>query len=459
MINLGSVQMPLTAATKSFAVLAKRGAGKTYAAAVLAEEFHAAAIPFVVFDPIDVWWGLRLKADGKGAGLPVVVFGAEHADLPLEAEMGPSIARAIVAGNVSCVLSTFGMSKRGQRRLIAEFAEELLKINATPRHIFIEEAHEFVPQRIGSDMGATFNAVSNLVVMGRNRGLGVTLVNQRAATINKDVLSQIDTLIALRSVGPQDRAALREWVEHHAAEGDFRAFLESLPSLPTGEGWLWSPEFLGKFERIKIRPRRTFHPDREKLGGQFHMPAPQQGDIQAFIKQFQAGAVTPAQSTHITAPKAGTSMSNMTCVSLRWDSERKALIAEYEAKLGLKDGEIARLQGDIADFQRKLDAIREIVGGAALPPSEPPRSKPSMPGPNMIDFWANKLGPSTGAARILRFLAEKSGLSYTRARVALAVGMAVGGGSFQSYLSDLKRAGLIVEQDGRLAISPDLRAE
>lgn len=263
-INLGSIQMPLTAATKTFAILAKRGAGKSYAAAVLAEEFHRNRIPFVVFDPIDVWWGLRLHWDGQRPGLPVVVFGQEHADLPLTPDMGPAIAAAVVQHNVTCVLSTFGMPKRGQRKLIAEFAEELLRINTTPRHIFIEEAHEFVPQRVTGEMGATFNAVSNLVVMGRNRGLGVTLINQRAATLNKDVLTQIDTLIALRNTAPQDRAALREWVEHHAAEGDFAAFLASLPSLPTGEGWLWSPEFLGVFERIHIRPRRTFHPDREK---------------------------------------------------------------------------------------------------------------------------------------------------------------------------------------------------
>ena len=71
-LKLGSVQLPINAATKTFAILAKRGAGKSYTAAVMAEEFAKANIPFVVFDPIDVWWGLRLAADGKGKGLPVV---------------------------------------------------------------------------------------------------------------------------------------------------------------------------------------------------------------------------------------------------------------------------------------------------------------------------------------------------------------------------------------------------
>src|SRR5919197_1467146 len=292
-INLGSLKIPVNAATKTFAILAKRGAGKSYTGAVMAEEFAKVNIPFVVFDPIDVWWGLRLAANGNGSGkvsgkrcLPVVVFGLEHADIPLDREMGRRIARAVVEKNVSCVISTFGMPKTAQRHLIAEFSEELLDLYNTPRHIFIEEAHEFLPQRVFGALGKTFNAVSNLIVMGRNRGLGVTLINQRAATINKDVLTQLDTLLAFRNVSPQDRKALKEWVEYHAAEGDFDEFMKSLPSLPTGEGWIWSPEFLGKFERIKIRERETFHPDREAIGDTFVMPELDQVDVQHFIERF-----------------------------------------------------------------------------------------------------------------------------------------------------------------------------
>src|SRR3990167_5555574 len=285
-LNLGTIKMPINAATKTFAILAKRGAGKTYTAAVMAEEFYKCGIPFVVFDPIDVWWGLRLAANGKDKGLPIVVFGLEHADIKIDRDMGRKIAQAIVKDNISCVISTFGMPKVAQRHLIAEFSEEILNITNTPRHIFIEEAHEFVPQRVTGAMGKTFSAVEALVVMGRNRGLGVTLINQRAATVNKDVLTQLDTLLAFQNVAPQDRKALKDWVEYQAAEGDFEKFMASLPSLPTGEGWIWSPEFMRIFQKIKIRTRETFHPDREKIGDKFVMPELNQIDIQTFIEKF-----------------------------------------------------------------------------------------------------------------------------------------------------------------------------
>jgi uncharacterized protein len=48
----------------TFALLAKKGAGKTYLARVMSEEFWKAKVPFVVLDPMDAFWGLRSAADG-----------------------------------------------------------------------------------------------------------------------------------------------------------------------------------------------------------------------------------------------------------------------------------------------------------------------------------------------------------------------------------------------------------
>jgi len=438
-LNLGSIQIPMNAATKTFAILAKRGAGKTYTGAVMAEEFFKLNVPFIVFDPIDVWWGLRFNKNGKDKGLPVVVFGKEHADIQLDRDMGKQIAQAIVKENISCVISTFGMPKVGQRHLIAEFAEEILNINNTPRHIFIEEAHEFVPQRVFGAMGKTFNAVSNLVVMGRNRGLGVTLINQRAATINKDVLTQLDTLLAFRNVSPQDRKALKEWVEFHAAEGDFDKFMKSLPSLPTGEGWLWSPEFLNKFIRIKIRKRETFHPDREKLGETFEMPRLEQADIQSFIERFaQEKPQKEGKVKEAKVPKVKTIEPQPEALDVT------AIRNEYEVQLTQKDIKIRQLNAT-------LKAIRKIVGVE----NEKPDVFPSTVNIGQVEMWIEKLG-NTGASRILKFLADKSDLKFTRSQVALAVGMSGKGGSFVTYISTLKRNSLIVEQGKEIWINPDL---
>jgi uncharacterized protein len=450
-LHVGSLDLPLASATKTFAILAKRGAGKSYTAAVLAEEFFKHRIPFVVFDPIDVWWGLRLESDGTTPALPIVVFGLEHADIPLERTMGRQIAQAVIQKNVSCILSTFGMPKVAQRQLITEFSEELLNSNDTPRHVFIEEAHEFVPQRVFGEIGKTFHAVSNLIVMGRNRGIGVTLINQRAATINKDVLTQVDTLLAFRNVAPQDRNALHEWVAYHAADGDFEAFIHSLPSLPTGEGWIWSPEFLERFERIRIRERETFHPDRERLGNRFVVPQLEHGDVQRFIEHFtHAAATTEVQRSHQVATRASSPQSVSIYAAIPdYAAQLAELKQEYEQRTQEKDAEIARLTQMVA-------AIRDIVGNTSN--RHPALTKMSSTTKH-VEQWIEKLGRTNGAGRILDFLVQKAGLKFTHSQVALATGMSANGGTFQGYLATLKRNHLIIQSDGLVAINPDLLSE
>lgn len=440
-INLGTLKMPINSATKTFAILAKRGAGKSYTAAVLAEEFYKNNIPFVVFDPIDIWWGLKLNKDEKSKGLPIVVFGLEHADIKLDREMGRKIAQAVVKHNISCVISTFGMPKVAQRHLVTEFSEEILNINNTPRHIFIEEAHEYVPQRVYGGLGKTFNAVSNLVVMGRNRGLGVTLINQRAATINKDVLTQLDTLLAFRNVSPQDRKALKEWVEAHSAEGDFEKFMDSLPSLPTGEGWVWSPEFMGIFQRIKIRQRETFHPDREKLG-KFEMPQLEQTDVQDFIKEFQQETKQEKKGELISTKLMEGAHPLLQQSAEHFEIELIKIKNDYETKIMQKDLEIRR-KNDLINQIKRLLGVNE--NNAVILDVQS----------NNLSLWFNKLGKGM-PYNILKFLAEKSGLKFTRSQIALACGYSPKGGSFSNALSLLRRNLLIKEENGLIQVNPDL---
>jgi len=49
-----SAVSPVEAVTETFAILAKRGAGKTYTATVLVKEMMAAGLPLVIVDPVGV---------------------------------------------------------------------------------------------------------------------------------------------------------------------------------------------------------------------------------------------------------------------------------------------------------------------------------------------------------------------------------------------------------------------
>lgn len=478
-INLGSIKMPIQAATRTFAYLAKRGAGKSYAAAVAAEDFAEAGIPFVVFDPIDVWWGLRLAANGKGKGLPVVVFGIEHADIKLDRSMGRKIAEAVVRENISCVISTFGMSKVDQRHLIAEFSETLLNINNTPRHIFIEEAHEYVPQRVQPGMGVVFSRVEALVTMGRNRGLGISLLNQRAATLNKDVLTQIDTLVALRSIGPQDRKALTEWVSAHGIDTEstkdvLDEFVSSLPSLPTGTAWVWSPEFLEVFQKIQIRKRRTFHPDREKIGATFTMPKISQVDIKSFVEKFTVKKEDPKKNP---AEKIGHSiavnmkkeidlatrplLSRIVGLERVIAAQKKDLEAWWKWGDGIFSGRPQKTEhklfapgGEIELVIQRTPNITKFNQGLAKIAQKELVSMDAA----MLATMASTSGPEQRILDAIAWLADIGNPEPEQVAVAFLAGYKYGGGGFNNPKGSLRSKGLIEYLGDRVKLTDAGRA-
>lgn len=258
-----NLTLPESSVTDTFAILGKRGVGKTYTAAVMAEEMLGGGLQVVVFDPLDVWWGLRSSASGKDAGLPIIVAGGERGDLPLAVESAAILADFAVEERQSIVLSTRHLSKTGQRQFIGAFAERLYERKGkaqhrTPLHLMIDEADEFCPQRLYKGVERCFGAVDQIVRRGRASGLGATLITQRSAAINKDVLSQVEVLVAHRTISPHDRKAIDAWIETHDAHDQRREFLDSLPMLAVGEAWFWSPGWLDLFRRVKVRKRHTF---------------------------------------------------------------------------------------------------------------------------------------------------------------------------------------------------------
>jgi uncharacterized protein len=262
--------LPLDFATKTAAILAQRRKGKTYTASVIAEEMVAAKQPFVALDPTGAWWGLRAGADGKSEGLPVVVLGGQHGDVPLERTGGRLIADLVVEAPGYYVID-FSLFESGEaeRQFAVDFAERLYRAKGQPGrdfplHLFVDEADRFIPQQMRKGSSETsprlLGAFEAIVRRGGLRGLGTTLISQRAAVVNKNVLEMLDILFALRTVGPNDRDAIASYIEAHGTAAEREAMMGSLASLDIGEAWVWEPGAEPPlFQRVRIRQRRTFN--------------------------------------------------------------------------------------------------------------------------------------------------------------------------------------------------------
>lgn len=285
MMKLGKLKIDERAlASQGNAILGIRDSGKTYTATVLAEEFHEAGIPFVAFDPIGVWRFLRVP--GKGRGYPVVVAGGTDGDLPLTVSGAPEIVRSAMANGISLVIDLFdiNLSKADWKRIVTSCVRVLLHENSKHglRHVFIEEAAEFAPQRVGPDQGQVYAEMEKLARMGGNSRLGYTLINQRAEEVNKALLELCDNLFLHRQKGRNSLTALSKWLDiGNVAEA--REIVGSLPTMPTGECWAWL-QGSETPERVKVPAKNSLHPDRRVMRGDDAAITKKAVDVGSFVK-------------------------------------------------------------------------------------------------------------------------------------------------------------------------------
>ncbi|MEW6049343.1 MAG: helicase HerA-like domain-containing protein, partial [Bacillota bacterium] len=432
-----------------------------------------AGMQVVVIDPLDVWWGLRASADGEGPGLPVVVLGGAHGDLPLDATTGALIADLVVEEGISVVLSLRHLSKSDQRRFVTDLAERLYHRKGEdryrqPMHLVIDEADAFVPQKVYAGQERMVGAIDDIVRRGRASGIGVTLITQRAAVISKDVLTQTEVLVALRTISPQDRKAVEAWIEAHDAEGRRHEFMESLASLPVGTAWFWSPGWLDIFKRVQIRRRETFDSSATPKVGETPRTPRQMASIDLERVRERLQAV-------------------MERVGRDDPKELRRRIAELERQLAARPAPqpvVERVEVPVLD-PSVVDKLREVVeqlrgpvealntafaaltdaatrlerAGTkpAVKPTTRPASLPSAPRPAPEPAPAQNGAVSlrAGERRMLATLARRHPLRLTRAQLGTLSGLTPSGGTFNTYLGVLKRHGFVTEgADGLLEITP-----
>lgn len=260
------ISLPPDTVTQTIAILAKRRAGKSYTMRKMAEQLFKANQQIVIVDPKGDQWGIRSSADGKKPGLPVVIFGGEHGDVPLEPNSGEMVAKLVVEERVSILIDLSMFRKYEIATFMTAFLENLYRLKAqeqyrTPVMLIIDEADAIAPQKPQKGEERMLGAAEDIVRRGGQRGLGCILVTQRSAVLNKNVLTQAEMLVVLRTISPQDIAAMKSWIDVHGTIEEGKILIDSLPSLPIGDAWFWSPGWPtsnGIFKRAHILPIETF---------------------------------------------------------------------------------------------------------------------------------------------------------------------------------------------------------
>ena len=253
MLKLASdLSLPLDVVTEKLAFLGRTGGGKSYAATKLAELMLEAGAQVLAVDPVGTWAGLRM-----GTRFKIYIFGGLHHDVPLEPTSGAHIANVIADRGISVVLDVSQWVQAEQIRFMTAFATQFFqRKKAAPSavHLFVEECQEFIPQNPDAGETRMLHEFNRLWKLGRNFGIGGSLISQRPQEVNKKALNQAGTLFVFQMTAPQERKAIEGWVAEKGIDEDIKAVL---PRLKIGEPHVWSPSFLHVSRTVRILRKKS----------------------------------------------------------------------------------------------------------------------------------------------------------------------------------------------------------
>ncbi len=354
--------IPEAALAHHIAVVGKTGSGKTFCAKGAVEGLLARGERTLVIDPTGVWWGLRLRADGKRAATPApVIFGGRHGDLPLvdkdATATGERLAAALGGSATPAILDLQQMSVAARTRLATALFEGLLRENRGPLTLVLDEAHLFAPQS-GAGAGnfettALLHATNNLVALGRSAGLRIMMITQRPAKLHKDSLSQVECMVALRLVDPRDRKAVKDWLDGAPDPSRGAEIMASLASLPTGTGWIYAPE-IGVLEQATFPAIATFDSGRPLEAGE--MPELKPIDVGALREAMFLSSASRSNLREAAVPAAERPASAVEIAA----AEQRGYDRGYESAAKMSAAEtrifIAELRGRCDHFEERLDS-------------------------------------------------------------------------------------------------------
>lgn len=455
--------VPAVALEGHLGILGRSGSGKSYTARGLIECLLAEGRRVCVIDPTGAHWGLRLNAAGDGPSAhEVAIFGGLHGDMPLTDTAGHALARVLAANNLPAVLDLSSLSKSGQRRFMTGFLEELYERNRDVLHLIIDEADLFVPQRVSAEMARLVGAVDDIVRRGRIFGFRVGLITQRAAVINKDVLSQIGLLIAMRSASPQDRAALEEWFKGHGDAAQAKAVFDQLGTLPTGEGFIWAPD-LGMLERAKFPTNLTYDSSRAPIFGQ---AAPQPVTLASIDLSAVREALEPPKPEPNKGAGDSVELSDLRGQLAAMTADRDAAEKHVRDLLASMEEQSVALRRATATMKRAMEVLASVPtpviesqanasGEAATPriervevelASRLDAGRTASATSESMDVTARRDGTlGTGAKAMVALLDRINPARVTWSQAATMLGRVPSGGAWGAMRRDLRESGLIIE--------------
>ncbi|ARM76161.1 ATP-binding protein [Acidianus manzaensis] len=210
---------------KCIAILGIRGSGKSNTAKILSEELNKEGYPLIIIDP-----------DGEYRLSNEIRIDKFNVDEEI-------IVKKVLEEGRSAIIDMNDWTDESFKFLF-KFLDtfwNMSKIYRKNVFLLVEEAHEFIPQ---GEKTKISEEITRIALRGRKRGIGMIMVSQRSAKVNKDVLTQSEIYFLHKVVHPIDLKVYREILPWKSKE------VEIVKTLDVGEALFY---FNGKVEKVKVR--------------------------------------------------------------------------------------------------------------------------------------------------------------------------------------------------------------
>ncbi|MGM5482044.1 MAG: ATP-binding protein [Nanobdellota archaeon] len=198
----------------------------------------------------------------------------------------PTSYNELVQPGKASIINLKGMEPEVQEILVYKLLKDLFterkKGNVPPFFLIIEEAHNFVPEKGFSDAKSS-KIIKNIASEGRKFGLGMCVVTQRPAMVQKTVLSQCNTQMILKVTNPNDLKAVSSSVEGLTNETE-----NEIKNLPIGTALVTG--VVDKPLLVNVRPRKSMH------GGEavdILTDDEQESDFVQEVNEYKSNKITP----------------------------------------------------------------------------------------------------------------------------------------------------------------------
>ena len=469
MINIGKgceLNLEKLIATRML-ITANSGGGKSWAIRRILEQSHGKVQQIVIdlegeFSTLREKYGYLLV--GKDGEIPVSIRTAEL------------LAKRLLELNVSTIIDLSELRHPERITFVKRFLDSLINSPKElwhPALIIVDEAHIFCPEKSKSESAS---AVIDLMTRGRKRGFAGILATQRISKLNKDAVAEANNYMMGRAGLDIDMKRTSEILGFVKKE-DTR----SLRELKAGGFYIFGSAFQHNgIEKVFVGKVSTTHPDRTR-GIDIVKPTKTPDNIKKLMKDvvdLPKEAEEELKTTQDMKNKIRELRTKLTIaekgqkvIERPEDKEKQLKTIERAREQGFRESErismdiLKKTNLSLTNFRKGVEIIVancskllqvEVPKFNELPKFNPKpiQSKPQIQSVTEVTHLTPEskqvLIPNSsgtlraGAMKMLNWLAGAYPNPLTKQRLATLSGFSVKGGTFNTYISELKRNGWIV---------------